>query len=205
MRRRAGCACERAGGEQTANSKEQAATNRQQAETAENRPQRANSEQRAVLTTTNDESLTAEVDEVVALRIEEVRTRTRRITRRRALGVRPLRIVTDVLPRVRKDTLPDRVDYRDEGRDLFASCLRCPLAQCQYDVPEQQRRRFRLDARDREIALLRERHHAPIDALAETYGLTRRTVFHILAQQREAAPAVAAGGDDDRSSRRARA
>jgi hypothetical protein len=124
------------------------------------------------------------VDQVVALRIEEARHRTRRVMRRRVLGVRQLRVVTDVLPRVRRDTLPEQSDYRDTGCELSASCLRCPLAQCQYDVPERQRRRVRLDARDREIAMLRERHHAPIDALATTYGLTRRTVFHILAQQR---------------------
>ena len=120
---------------------------------------------------------------MVALRIEEARPR-RRVTRRRNLGARPLRIVPDVLPRVRKDTLPDRVDYRDEGCDLFSSCLRCPLARCQFDVPEQQRRRVRLDARDREIAILRDRHHAPIALLATTYGLNRRTVFQILLRQR---------------------
>ncbi len=123
---------------------------------------------------------------MVALRIEEARQRTRRIMRRRALGVRQLRVVTEVLPRVRKDTLPEQSDYRDTGCELSASCLRCPLAQCQYDVPERQRRRVRLDARDREIALLRERHGAPIDMLASYYGLTRRTVFHVLAQQRGA-------------------
>jgi hypothetical protein len=121
---------------------------------------------------------------VVALRIEEVWRPLRRVTRRRALGVRPLRVVDDVLPRVRRDTLPEEADYRDAGCDLYARCLTCPLARCQFDVPEAERRRVRLDARDREIALLRERHGAPIWMLAEYYGITRRTVFHVLAQQR---------------------
>lgn len=108
----------------------------------------------------------------------------RRVTRRRAIGVRSLRVLDDPLPRVRSDTLPEDVAYRDTGCDLYASCLRCPLAQCQFDVPKRARSRVRLDARDREIALLRERHGAPIAMLAQYYGITRRTVFHILARQR---------------------
>jgi hypothetical protein len=122
---------------------------------------------------------------VVALRIEEARRVTRRVTRRRALGVRTVRVVDDALPRVRTDTLPEEAQYRDAGCDLYARCLTCPLARCQFDVPQRERRRVRLDARDREIAFLRERHGAPIGMLAEYYGITRRTVFHVLAQQRK--------------------
>ena len=63
---------------------------------------------------------------------------------------------------VRNDTLPENTDYRDTGCDLCASCLRCPLARCQYDA----RRgglppRSMTEARDREIAFIRRRHGAP--------------------------------------------
>lgn len=84
---------------------------------------------------------------------------------------------------VRRDTLPEHADYRDTGCDLFASCLRCPLARCKYDEPATARRAS-IAARDREIALLRRRHRAPIGMLAGTYGLTPRTIFRILSEQR---------------------
>ncbi|MFI5178423.1 MAG: hypothetical protein ACHQO8_07670 [Vicinamibacterales bacterium] len=44
------------------------------------------------------------------------------------------------------------------------------------------------EARDREIALIRQRHRAPIAALADTYGRTRRSIFRILSEQREGQP-----------------
>jgi hypothetical protein len=83
------------------------------------------------------------------------------------------------LPLARRDTLPDYAEYRDTGCELAPSCLRCPFARCQYDVGGGVRRHM-LDRRDREIALLRRRHHAPIDMLAGTYGVSRRTIFRIL-------------------------
>lgn len=87
------------------------------------------------------------------------------------------------LPLVRRDTLPEHTDYRDSGCHLSASCLRCPLARCQYDEPLTPRQ-VRRAARDREIALLRTRHRAPIALLAGTYGLTQRAIFRILSAQR---------------------
>jgi hypothetical protein len=97
-----------------------------------------------------------------------------------------LRIVdADVLALVRRDTLPEHADYRDTGCELSASCLRCPLARCKHDDPPGGARRLVTNARDREIALLRRRHHAPIDMLAGAYGLSRRTIFRILRRHRE--------------------
>ena len=86
---------------------------------------------------------------------------------------------------VRRDTLPEHADYRDTGCALSPSCLACPLARCQYDERGGVRRIVTM-ARDREIALLRTRHRAPINALASTYGLTRRSIFRILRDAREA-------------------
>ena len=88
------------------------------------------------------------------------------------------------LPLVRRDMLPENAAYPDTGCDLFASCLQCPLVRCRYDAPPGGLRRLLTEARDREIALIRRRHRAPINALAETYGLTRRSIFRILSEQR---------------------
>jgi hypothetical protein len=94
----------------------------------------------------------------------------------------------DLLPRVRRDALSDDAHYLDSGCELARSCLRCPLPRCQHDEPGRVRA-WLTSARDREIARLRTEHRAPIEALAETYGLERRTIFRIL-------------GDDPRRARK---
>jgi hypothetical protein len=119
---------------------------------------------------------------MVALRQEDERIEP--VRRRGDLGSRRLRVVpAEPLALVRRDTLPEHADYRDAGCELSVSCLHCPLVRCQYDEPAFARRKLAIDARDREIALLRRRHRAPIDTLAETYGLTRRSIFRILRAQ----------------------
>ena len=84
---------------------------------------------------------------------------------------------------VRADALPEHATYRDTGCDLSASCLKCPFDRCKYDERGGSQR-MRMQARDREISHIRERHGAPIDMLAMTYGVSRRTVFRILKEQR---------------------
>ena len=91
-------------------------------------------------------------------------------------------IPAGALPRVRADALPDHTDYRDTGCELSASCLACPLDRCKYDEPVSARRAG-IERRDREIALIRRKHRAPIMTLAHTYGVSRRTVFRILREQ----------------------
>jgi hypothetical protein len=100
-----------------------------------------------------------------------------------AKTVRParLRLVPGgALPLVRRDTLPEHAEYRDTGCELAPSCLRCPMRYCKFDEP---RANAATRDRDREIAALRRRHGAPIDMLAGTYGLTRRSIFRILSEQ----------------------
>ncbi|MBI2724012.1 MAG: hypothetical protein HYX50_03020 [Chloroflexi bacterium] len=80
---------------------------------------------------------------------------------------------------VRRDTLPEHTEYRDTGCALSPSCLRCPLPRCQFDEHSGARRMVTA-RRDSEIALLRRRYRAPIDLLAQTYGLSRRSIFRIL-------------------------
>jgi hypothetical protein len=100
---------------------------------------------------------------------------------RRTRDVPPdLRIVeADVPVRVRKDMLPDGTDYEDTGCELAKSCLRCPFSRCKYDAPGGGRR-LSTQERDREMALLHEKHRLSISLLAFAYGVTRRTVFRAL-------------------------
>jgi hypothetical protein len=97
---------------------------------------------------------------------------------------RPEGMAEEPLQFVRKDALVDSIDYRDTGCELARSCLACPLPRCQYDAPRSARM-WLFAARDREIALLRRRHRVPVNTLARTYGLTRRTIFRILQEQRD--------------------
>ena len=125
---------------------------------------------------------------VVALRHEDETTSATRKRRERRPERRPwVRLHADAtapLPLVRKGMLPEHAGYADTGCDLFASCLRCPLARCRYDDAPGGLRRLMTDARDREIAAARRRERTPINTLAAHYGLTRRSIFRILSEQR---------------------
>ena len=115
----------------------------------------------------------------------KARTRTVRRVRRRTRIVsifRPEGMPEDLLPRVRRDALPDHARYPDTGCELARACIACPLPRCQYDEPDSVRR-WLADARDREIAVLRRRYRAPVALLCATYGLTRRTVYRIFVEQ----------------------
>lgn len=82
------------------------------------------------------------------------------------------------LRRVRSDALPEEIQYRDDGCDIHSRCLTCPLPRCRYDEPGGLR--AMLNAyRDQQVVALR-RDGAPVDQIAERYGLSRRTVFRIL-------------------------
>ena len=85
----------------------------------------------------------------------------------------------DLPPRVRKDMLPDGADYEDTGCELAKSCLRCPFSTCKYDLIAGGRT-LSAEDRDREIAVLREKHHVPIALLVHAYGVSLRTVYRAL-------------------------
>jgi hypothetical protein len=96
---------------------------------------------------------------------------------------RRLRLVEEApLRRVRRDMLPDYADYCDTGCEFAPRCTRCPLRRCKDDDPPAGP--ASIHARDREIVLLRRRHRVPINILAGTYGLTRRSIFRILRDTR---------------------
>jgi AraC-like DNA-binding protein len=80
---------------------------------------------------------------------------------------------------VRSDALPEHIEYRDEGCDLFASCLTCPLPRCRYDEPGGVRAMMNRE-RDHQIRALREDPSLSVDDIADRFGVSRRTVFRAL-------------------------
>ena len=86
--------------------------------------------------------------------------------------------------KVRSDALPEHSDFRDTGCELSTTCLRCPLARCRYDQPGGARRVIK-GSRDVAVQAFRE-EGAGIDALAAQFGISRRSVFRILARGRGA-------------------
>jgi hypothetical protein len=98
------------------------------------------------------------------------------------------------LASVRSDTLPENTRYRDDGCDVAARCLDCPLPVCKYDDPGWLQRENR---HDRDVEILRRRDQGqPIPAIAHRFGLSTRTVHRVL--QRGAPGAVSSGGDEGR-------
>ncbi len=80
---------------------------------------------------------------------------------------------------VRSDALPEHLDYRDEGCDLFASCLACPLPRCRYDEPGGVRAMLNRE-RDHQIRVLRDDAGLSVDEIADRFQVSRRTVFRAL-------------------------
>jgi hypothetical protein len=89
----------------------------------------------------------------------------------------------------RSDALPEHLDYRDEGCDIFPSCLACPLPRCRYDVPGGVRTLLNRE-RDHQMRVLREDAGLSVDEIAERFDVSRRTVFRAL-------QGAAAGGHED--------
>ncbi len=93
------------------------------------------------------------------------------------------------LRRPREDALPEHLEYRDDGCDVFPSCLACPLPRCRYDVPGGARAMLNL-ARDAEIRRMRFEGDLQVEEIAKRFRVSRRTVFRVLHPKR----AAAAGG-----------
>lgn len=72
---------------------------------------------------------------------------------------------------------PEQEQYQDDGCDLFPSCLRCPLTRCRYDSPGRQTGK---ELRNTEMARLRQAG-VSVRELAERFGVSRRTVYRIVA------------------------
>ena len=82
----------------------------------------------------------------------------------------------EVAPR---DALPEHNDYRDDGCDVFPSCLRCPLPRCRYDEPGGVRALLNR-MRDEEIRRMRRDLRLSADEIARRFHISRRTVYRVL-------------------------
>ena len=89
-------------------------------------------------------------------------------------------VVTDA------DLLPGEVNWRDEGCELFPSCLNCPLPRCIEEEPRG-KQRSSMSGRARRMAELR-RDGKSIKEIAVLFEVSKRTV------QRGLALRIAAGG-----------
>lgn len=81
--------------------------------------------------------------------------------------------------RPREDALPEHVNYRDEGRDLFSSCLTCPLPRCRFDEPGGARTMLNV-VRDVEIRHQHDTTCLTVDDIAARFRISRHTVFRVL-------------------------
>jgi hypothetical protein len=96
---------------------------------------------------------------------------------------RPLEADEETLARPsRRDALPEHTRYVDSGCEVHHSCLSCPLVRCRYDEPGGARRLLS-EERDQTILSLRGEGR-PVSLIAQRFGISRRTVFRVLAANR---------------------
>jgi AraC-like DNA-binding protein len=81
-----------------------------------------------------------------------------------------------------EDYLPEEYEYRDDGCDLFPSCLNCPLPRCRYD---ENGKRVKKGLRDKRILGLRMEGKG-VKELAQEFKLSQRTVQRIISQAKGA-------------------
>lgn len=93
---------------------------------------------------------------------------------------------------VRSDTLPENTRYRDDGCEVSATCVNCPLPVCKYDDPGWLRRENR---HDRDVEILQRRDEGlPVPDIARRFGLSTRTVHRVL---QRGAPGPVSSGEDE--------
>jgi len=72
------------------------------------------------------------------------------------------------------DLLPEEVDWRDEGCEVFPACLDCPLPRCLEEEPRA-RQRLKTVLRARRMKVLR-RSGKSVKEIAQLFGVSQRTV-----------------------------
>lgn len=77
--------------------------------------------------------------------------------------------------RVRRDALPEHMEFEDRGCEVSPKCLECPLEVCRYDVPGGIHR-LQLDELTKRI-YERRVSGASVDEVVALTGLSRRSVF----------------------------
>jgi hypothetical protein len=85
---------------------------------------------------------------------------------------------------VRADTLPENINYRDDGCEVSFSCLVCPLPICKFDDPGWLQRETR-QSRDEAMITARRLETLSVAQIAERFEVSTRTVHRVLKQERE--------------------
>ncbi len=86
-------------------------------------------------------------------------------------------------PRLVLDSLPELTRYRDDGCDLHAACLTCPLPRCRYDEPEDGHNPLK-QLRNASVVQVFQREGLSARELAQRFNLSKRTVHRILQANR---------------------
>lgn len=94
-----------------------------------------------------------------------------------------IRMASVPTKRPREDALPEHLEYRDSGCDLFPSCLTCPLPRCRYEEKGGVRAILNRQ-RDHEIRRMRIETKLTVAQIAKHFRISRRTVFRALAELR---------------------
>jgi hypothetical protein len=92
---------------------------------------------------------------------------------------------TTLLSKTLVDTVPEFYHYEDTGCEVSRSCLNCPLPRCKYDDPIWFQRQRRL-TRDLKVLTTMHLEGLTVEAAAERFSVTVRTIFRIMRRCREA-------------------
>jgi len=96
------------------------------------------------------------------------------------------------LSETEQDLRPEFCHYRDEGCELFDSCLSCPLPQCIYDEPRG-RQHLLKEMRNREMMRMYIDESRGVKELALMFGTSQRTVQRALKSSLATSPFGEAG------------
>ncbi len=85
-----------------------------------------------------------------------------------------------------QDASPEIYHYEDTGCEVSPACLDCPLPQCKYDDLDWFHRHRRI-AQDWKVWATVESEGLTMEAAADRFSVTVRTVFRKIQRYREAA------------------
>lgn len=80
------------------------------------------------------------------------------------------------------DPLPEHAQYRDTGCEVAPACLKCPLPACRYEL-RGGLAAVRRQPRNRQVIALHQTGMS-VEGLSDHFGLSRRSIFRILASSR---------------------
>ena len=78
--------------------------------------------------------------------------------------------------------------HHDTGCDWFASCLRCPLPVCRYDLSQREATLLKTQATDaviyqRTLELAALPRGEMVEQVAREFGRQKRTVYRVISRQ----------------------